>query len=209
MSGALFKSLVIVAVVALLAATVVYAQANPADSIHACVDQNGHVRIVGAGDTCKNQESSLVWNVQGPPGPAGGGGGLTVVDSNQVQVGSLIGSDAVARKVGNDWLLFQNVSPAGLSNFGTTYWYTDPDCSGTPYLQNNGMLRIAWVGGTTAVYPADPIGSVDFYASQSFTPPSTFGDCLPNFFGGVQTLIAGPATSVELPAFVPPFSIGN
>jgi len=41
-------------------------------TIHACVDRkNGQVRIVAAGDGCRNSETALRWNAEGPPGPAG------------------------------------------------------------------------------------------------------------------------------------------
>ena len=40
-------------------------------TIRACVSGNGNIRIVGAGESCGNQGSLLIWNGQGVPGPAG------------------------------------------------------------------------------------------------------------------------------------------
>lgn len=50
--------------------------AYPADVaaqvIHACVDRrSGELRIIDAGEQCRNRESSLEWNIQGPVGPPG------------------------------------------------------------------------------------------------------------------------------------------
>ncbi|MEA2626066.1 MAG: hypothetical protein QOD06_2111, partial [Candidatus Binatota bacterium] len=40
--------------------------------IHACIGKNPKdVRIVGADDICKANETPLDWNIQGPPGPQG------------------------------------------------------------------------------------------------------------------------------------------
>jgi type VI secretion system secreted protein Hcp len=50
------------------AAAAVSAQSG---TIRACVSGNGNIRIVGAGESCGNQGSLLIWNAQGAPGPAG------------------------------------------------------------------------------------------------------------------------------------------
>ena len=58
------------------AATWVYAGEDPpAAVVHACVERHsGQVRVVGAHDDCRGNESALDWNVAGPPGPAGPAG---------------------------------------------------------------------------------------------------------------------------------------
>jgi hypothetical protein len=45
-----------------------FAQSNV---ISACVSKTGQIRLVGAGETCKSNESPLSWNIQGPQGPQG------------------------------------------------------------------------------------------------------------------------------------------
>jgi hypothetical protein len=46
--------------------------ASPPQVIHACVNNSsGTVKIVGATDTCKGNESTLSWNQQGPKGDQG------------------------------------------------------------------------------------------------------------------------------------------
>jgi Lamin Tail Domain/Collagen triple helix repeat (20 copies) len=45
------------------------------DVIHACRNkQTGLLRVVGDSGRCRNRESALAWNVQGPAGPAGPAG---------------------------------------------------------------------------------------------------------------------------------------
>jgi hypothetical protein len=39
--------------------------------IHACVKDNGQVRIVNAASDCKGQETHIQWNIVGPQGPKG------------------------------------------------------------------------------------------------------------------------------------------
>src|SRR5215207_5088698 len=45
-------------------------------SISACVNAGGHVRVLEGGDTCKSQETALVWNVSGATGPMGPAGAI-------------------------------------------------------------------------------------------------------------------------------------
>jgi hypothetical protein len=72
----------------------VSAHGGDTSKIHACVkNSNGTLRIVGANDTCANNETALDWNIQGPPGPSGppgptgipgsGGSGLNCIGCNK------------------------------------------------------------------------------------------------------------------------------
>ena len=59
-------------IVALLATSaLVLAHGGDGSLIHACVNPAGQIRIIGANDTCKNQETALDWGIVGPPGAAG------------------------------------------------------------------------------------------------------------------------------------------
>lgn len=51
--------------------TMVSAHGADITKIHACVKNNGEIRIVGANESCKDSQSALDWNIQGPQGPAG------------------------------------------------------------------------------------------------------------------------------------------
>jgi type VI secretion system secreted protein Hcp len=74
---------VVVAVVSPAAAGAV-----PSDLIHACVQRHtGHTRIVRAGEACRPSEQLVVWNVTGPAGAPGSGGGGT---SGKQVVGQLV-----------------------------------------------------------------------------------------------------------------------
>jgi collagen triple helix repeat protein len=54
-------------------ATPVAAQASN-NTIYACVNKDGDVRIVDLTEQCRHQETRVRWNVVGPPGPAGAPG---------------------------------------------------------------------------------------------------------------------------------------
>src|SRR4051795_11822754 len=71
--------LALVAALAFAAGPALVAYADqPASQIYACVNaSSGTIKIVDAGTTCKEHETPLVWNTQGPqgvPGPAGPSG---------------------------------------------------------------------------------------------------------------------------------------
>ena len=54
----------------LLGVTVAFA-GHDANTIHACVDARGKIRIVSGSDDCKARETSLDWNKVGPQGLPG------------------------------------------------------------------------------------------------------------------------------------------
>jgi hypothetical protein len=68
-AGTLLLALTIVASLA----GVVAAHGGDTDVIHSCVKKD-EIRIVGAGETCKDKETALDWNKTGPVGPAGDDG---------------------------------------------------------------------------------------------------------------------------------------
>jgi len=69
------RSLIVIGLVSILFLTagIVYAGSN-GDSIHACVSRWGWIRIVDPGEGCRRWETSLEWNIAGPPGPPGPAG---------------------------------------------------------------------------------------------------------------------------------------
>ena len=50
---------------------IVSAQSADDNLIHACVSQNGSIKIVGADNSCNTNWTPLSWNIQGLPGPSG------------------------------------------------------------------------------------------------------------------------------------------
>jgi hypothetical protein len=65
-AGTLLLALTIVASLA----GVVAAHGGDTDAIHSCVKKN-EIRIVGAGENCKDKETALDWNKTGPAGADG------------------------------------------------------------------------------------------------------------------------------------------
>lgn len=59
------------AVVAVLALAAGVAFASDGDTVHACVNPGGQIRIVGVADHCRPKETSLNWSIEGPQGPQG------------------------------------------------------------------------------------------------------------------------------------------
>jgi hypothetical protein len=63
---------VLVAVLALLLAGGAWAFGSTGGEIHACVKNvGGNIRIVAADEACKDNETGLQWNFEGPQGPRG------------------------------------------------------------------------------------------------------------------------------------------
>ena len=46
----------------------VFAQAENGDVIHACVNKNGDIEIVGPIEDCRARDTRIVWNIVGPQG---------------------------------------------------------------------------------------------------------------------------------------------
>jgi hypothetical protein len=67
-----FMSVVIILAMLFSGVTAVVAHGGDVNLIHACVSKpNGHVRLIGATDSCKKSETALDWGIVGPPGPQG------------------------------------------------------------------------------------------------------------------------------------------
>ena len=63
---------VLMLAIILMLATVVSAQDNGTNQLHACVNANsGLARFVGPEGECRSAEYPLVWNIEGPQGPPG------------------------------------------------------------------------------------------------------------------------------------------
>ena len=72
----LLIALLITGALGAVIATVININAHGGDTtlIHACVKQDGTMRIVGATATCKTNETALDWAITGPQGPPGTSG---------------------------------------------------------------------------------------------------------------------------------------
>lgn len=62
-------------IIAAFMITQVLAQTADTNQIYSCVNNvNGEMRMVDSQTTCKNNEKSVKWSIQGPPGPPGPAG---------------------------------------------------------------------------------------------------------------------------------------
>ena len=62
----------LVAAFAFASGSAVVAYANqPTEKIYACVSTGGAIKILGAGESCKSNETLLTWSTQGPQGVPG------------------------------------------------------------------------------------------------------------------------------------------
>lgn len=73
MRGKLVLGAAVAAVVVLGAGTYAWASAGaaPAQTINACSDRDGQLRLVAIAGDCRKNETALTWNTVGPSGPAG------------------------------------------------------------------------------------------------------------------------------------------
>lgn len=66
-----------IGVIATFMITTVLAQTTDTNQIYGCVNNtNGNLRVVTSTDPCKQQEKSIKWSIQGPPGPRGPAGSI-------------------------------------------------------------------------------------------------------------------------------------
>ena len=66
----------LLAVIAAGAGTYAYASSQASATINGCVAKDGKLRVLAATETCKNDETGLSWNSEGPQGPAGPAGAV-------------------------------------------------------------------------------------------------------------------------------------
>lgn len=186
--------------VSILFVTYTFAHGGDTNLIHACVKtSNGAITIVGANDTCASNETPLDWSQT-----AGSGGSqFIIIDSQNQEVGALIGIASVARMIGELWVSIPITMNGFLEEDPSMFvFYESADCSGTPLVSPNGIMRTGQVSGANVYYAGNPL--VNHYNSNRiFTPPSTYTQCNQES----QDRLLGPLQSAVLPAFSPPFTI--
>jgi len=160
---------------------------------------------------------------QGPQGPAGdagpaGEGALFVVDAAGSPVGTAVDpySGAIARKIGDDWVLFQVLPSAGFQPYPINFFHTTADCSGPRYIQivnGQGFTFNALVRGSSVFYTktVDPnlMQSVAIHSAEIVgvgQNPNTPGVCVPYEYEGSMGVVTA-ATDTGLGNLVAPFHI--
>jgi type VI secretion system secreted protein Hcp len=109
-----------------LVAGLASAHGGDADRVHACVGSNGDVRILGASDDCKANETALDWAIQGPRGETGPQGpqgiqGLSaaISEPNQNVIGRLSIAGVSGGDGGGDGSIDVRGIEGGVTNSGT------------------------------------------------------------------------------------------
>jgi hypothetical protein len=192
--------------------------------INACASPNGGLRIIATGDTCKNTETPLSWNVQGPPGPQGPQGvpgppapsvlGAEIVDATGAVVaplagvmwpssgtlGNLVRWALIEEENGRAWpfLAFRD----RLEGTIDPVFFKDANCTGQAYglniLQQTELLGFSY-GSWSEKIIRIPRGPAE--ANVHFSSERNSGRCDPtNFTAAVaQTLVP----IADLSGFVP------
>ena len=101
--------------------TYTFAHGGDTNLIHGCVRKiTGVLRVVGANDTCLPTETALDWNIQGPPGPAGGGSNVPLVcphcDLTRHADNDSVGTRLKGKDLSNAYLPSATLGNADFSN---------------------------------------------------------------------------------------------
>jgi len=143
----LFAALLLsIGLIAGIGITAVANHDGDSNTIHGCVAKNGSLQVLGEGETCKNSETSIEWNVQGPtgpPGPPGSGGPgslicINCIYGNDDEFGSLAGDWFVGRSLPGSQFPFTQFTGINL---------TDTDFSGSDFTGT--LLHYANFSGST------------------------------------------------------------
>jgi len=199
--------------------------------VRSCVTtKNGALRIIGETASCASGEQLLVWNKQGPPGPAGpqglaGSGVLFVKDLNGEVLGVAtsfaIQHTGVLYSLGNSLIRFF-LTPLGFSQ-SLNLGYQSADCSGQGLVYGfttpPGIFALeGQIKGTTLYYATNSgsptmLHSGSLYpttaancpnnSTQTFIPPDT---CCFSFGAGLNEIVS-PFATTDLSNFVPPFHL--
>ena len=137
---------------------------------------------------------------------AGSGGGkvLRVVDANGTEVGPMISSSEVVRKLGDVWLIL-SVGPSGFVESAPLFYNSSADCSGTRYMGDpSNLIKPGYVIGARIYYAEGNPQPVQVAAYESvFAGTSACNEIA----GGPWTVTLSRAIFSVLPAFSTPFTV--
>jgi hypothetical protein len=143
-------------------------QVNPAEAqaIRACANPAGHLRLIGATDSCKSQETLVTWNAAGTPGGEGVVGG-----NDQMVPGS-----PPAQLTGTPTILTDENIATGFpgymvwANVALQFNSGNPMMGSAPSPQNaacqisytvTGRVGTFLADGRSVIYPTNTIGQND------------------------------------------------
>jgi hypothetical protein len=187
----------------------------PTPSLYLQVTGTGVTPVGGA---CQSQASGL----SGPSGSSP----LLVKDSNAATVGVFDGAGSAIYDDGGTLVKLPNLNMAGFQQtFFFSVQYTSNNCTGTALAGvDNSLVPFANVVGTTAYYPPSsgaPTGINSALGRSGVTPFVNQAACDAFYGVGNSTFVApdgccqvtafsfpaGPVITIDLSAFVPPFSV--
>jgi len=195
-----------------LSVITVSGQGLPAASISACIKSTtGAIRVVSPGELCKAGESAAQWNL----GTAATAPGLRVVDSAGLDLGAFFAyqNGSLAMLSTEDESAGVQVTRAGVTATGFTYFYQSANCTGQRYVTPTygdfaELITVAYVAGNTAVWPGQPRAILNMQSSEAIAPdadPRLPGICTttptPGYFMGLPVLKDLP------PVIVPPLKV--
>ena len=210
MRGLRIALLVITATGLVLASRFVVFARDTGTVISACVQNaNGSMRIVTNTTSCKNSETLLQWNQQGPAGPMGPAGpatngpaitgGLHVVDGRGTTVGDWQSPGYVSLTI-NSETVFIGLDLAGQTFMGgsPTFYYTDGACSSAPMMFLD-MTHYGVVQGGVLYYPTGGL------VSKTFGSFNSGGSCVRASGSGTYANVA----TADVGSFVAPFVLSH
>jgi hypothetical protein len=155
-----------------------------AETIHACVEQNGTLKIRSGPGQCRPNQTPIQWNSEGAQGPAGEAGpegpagtagedGLdgpahVLTYPNGEILGDLItyhGGTAYTFYSDELSLLVTTSGPGHIASTGETVLFENDDCTGAAYLSNGGQVSMSQLYG---------IGFKEDAAGNRIGPPRFF-----------------------------------
>lgn len=131
--------------------------------------------------------------------------GLRVVDANGKEVGPMISRSEVVRKFGDNLWLVLGVGSSGFTESLLPFMNDRSDCSGSYYMADSpGLVKQAYVVGTKILYSSGDLQPVIIVASGY--PFAGVGSC-GLYDPPLDVLTLSKVAMVDLPAFVPPFTV--
>jgi hypothetical protein len=136
--------------------------------------------------------------------PGSGGNVLRVVDANGTEVGPMISSSEVVRKLGDVWLIL-SVGPSGFVESAPLFYNSSADCSGTRYVGDpSSLIKQAYVIGARIYYAEGNPQPVQVAAWESVSAGTSTCN---EIAGGPWTVTLSRAIFSVLPAFSTPFTV--
>jgi hypothetical protein len=138
----------------------------------------------------------------GPQGPAATS--INVYDANSVVIGQYFpAGEVLITSQGNPFYIYVSVS--GFGSSGYYLYFSTTDCTGTPYfwIGAGQLIPIATTSalGSSTVYIPEAT-QISIAINSGLQPGG--GTCYPGQYG---TPTVSPASTIDLSAFVPPFSV--